>query len=314
MDAILTGMYNSGECSAGDIAEKLKVTVQTVYPHMRLLGLPLLGEAGCGLRNYKSYGPRYNELVFSKEQEALIVLRNGEGKHDSEIARELGIPEGPIRKFRKKLDLPAHSCVKLIPVGARFGCLVVRAAISPERKRGADSEHGLSSRSLCLCDCGKECPAFNEDLRSGNKVTCGCRIDLKNPDSEWIRVFHSVKSSAKSRNLEMGLSLLQVKHLCTMPCFYCGLRQSNSTMPPKRGRDSRTSLMYNGIDQVVPCGGYRPGNVLPCCSICNRAKDNQSLDEFLPWVNRLHGKQFTKEGVLNAANDLGEELNSLVAV
>src|SRR5208283_3014330 len=98
MDAVLTSMYESGECSVGDIASKLGVTVQTVCPHMRLLRLPLTGEPGCNLRNYRSYGPRYNEVVFSEEQKALIVLRNSEGKHDTEIARELGVLEAPVRK------------------------------------------------------------------------------------------------------------------------------------------------------------------------------------------------------------------------
>jgi hypothetical protein len=311
MDAILTIMYESGECSAEEIADKLGVTVQTVYPHMRLLRLPLTGEAGCRLRNYRSYGPRYNEVMFSEEQEALIVLRNSQGKHDTEIARELGVLEGAVRKLRKKLGLPAHTCVKPIPVGTRFGCLVVIGALSPER-RNSDGLNGVSSRSLCLCDCGKECFAFNENLRAGNKVTCGCRIDLQNPDSEWIRVLHQVKHSAKSRHLKMDLSLGQVKYLGLLPCFYCGLVGSNTTNPPKRGRAGRVALKYNGIDQVVPRIGYHHGNVLPCCFFCNRAKGNVSLSDFLPWVNLLHKKQLTTEAVIDAAKALGEELRTLV--
>jgi hypothetical protein len=136
MDATLTKMYKSGECSVGDIANKIGVTVPTVYAHMRRLGLPLLGNPGCKLRNYKSYGPRYNEIIFSKKQITLVARRNAEGWHDSKIARALGIPAGPVRKVRHKLGLPAH-IRKPIPIGIRFGNLVVlKSAESQEQKRG----------------------------------------------------------------------------------------------------------------------------------------------------------------------------------
>ena len=308
IDAVLASMYESGEYSAEEIADKLGVTVQTVYPHMRHLGLPLTGQPGCKLRNYRSYGPRYNEIVFSEEQKALVVLRNAEGRHDTEIARELGVPEGPVSKLRKKLGLPTRSCVKPIPAGARYGNLVVLKSLSPRRKIGADAPNSLSSRSLCRCDCGKKRAVFNEDLRSGSTKTCGCRINSRNPDSEWIRVFHQVKHSAKSRRLKMGLSLAQVKYLGSLPCFYCGFAASNSTKPPKRGRAGRIPLKYTGIDQVVSCVGYYPGNVLASCFFCNRAKGNAPLKEFLPWVNLLHKRQLTTETVMDAAKALGEKL------
>jgi hypothetical protein len=51
MDATLTRMYESGQCSVGDIARQIGVTAQTVYPQLRRLGLPLLGKPGCRLRN-----------------------------------------------------------------------------------------------------------------------------------------------------------------------------------------------------------------------------------------------------------------------
>jgi hypothetical protein len=118
MDISLTQLYESGECSVNDIAAKIGVTVQTVYPHMRRLGLPLLGQAGCKLRDYKSYGPRYNEVIFSKEQIALVGQRNAQGWHDSTIGRELRISPIAVRKLRKRLGLPAH-IRKAIPIGTR---------------------------------------------------------------------------------------------------------------------------------------------------------------------------------------------------
>jgi hypothetical protein len=307
MDAILTQMYESGECSVGDIANKIRVTVQTVYPRMRRLGLPLLGKPGCKLRNYKSYGPRYNEFIFSKRQIALVARRNAEGWHDSKIAGALGMPAGPVRKLRIKIGLPAHTR-KAIPIGIRFGNLVVLKVLSPKRKKGGDASNGLSSRSLCRCDCGGKRIAFNEDLRSGNTTTCGCRIDLRNPNSDWIRVFHQCAGGARSRGVKFILSVEQVKHICSLPCYYCGTRESNVAIPPKRSHRSRTSLRYNGIDQVVPCGGYHPGNVLPCCCFCNRAKSSLVLEEFVSWINRVFRRHLTIGSVKKARISLGKQL------
>lgn len=307
MGATLTRMYHSGECSVGDIAKALHVTVQTIYPHMRLLGLPLLGQPGCKLRNYRSYGPRYNEVVFSRNQVAFLTARNLEGWSDSRIARELKMPEGPVRKLRENLGLRPR-IFKPIPIGHRHGNLVVLKQMSPKHKKGADSLAGLSSRSLCRCDCGRRIAIFNEDLRSGNTKTCGCRIHLRNLDSEWIRIYHSYRSGAMARGVRFSLDLSQVRQLCSMCCFYCGGKDSNIANPPRRSHPTRTPLAYNGIDQVVPCGGYRCGNVLPCCRFCNRAKDNLPLNMFLFWIQRIFRRPLTTASVQQAAASLGDEL------
>ena len=310
MDATLIQRYKSGECSVGDIADEIGVTVQTIYPHMRRLGLPLLGQPGCKLRSYRSFGPRYNQIVFSKRQVALVARHNAEGWQDSKIARALGIPAGAVRKLRKKLGLPAH-IRKAIPNGTRFGNLVVSKALSPKNKKGADASNCLSSRSLCRCDCGRQRATFNEDLRSGNTKTCGCRIDLRNVDSEWIRLFHGYISGAKARAVEFTLSVEQVKYICLLPCYYCGARESNLAIPPKRGHRSRTPLKYNGIDQVLACAGYHPGNVLPCCCFCNRAKGNADLERFVVWINQVFGRRLTGDSVKKAGRALGEELKAI---
>jgi hypothetical protein len=307
MDITLIEMYESGECSVKDIAAKIGVTVQTIYPHMRHLGLPLLGQEGCKLRNYKSYGPRYNEVIFSKEQIALVAHHNAKGWHDSKIGRELRISPNVVRKIRKRLGLPAH-VRKEIPIGTRHGNLVVQRSLSPERKKSGDALNSLSSRSLCRCDCGEQRVVFNEDLRSGKTTTCGCRINLRNLDSEWIRVRHQYIGGAKTRGLRFTLSVRHIKHICSLVCFYCGTRDSNVMLPPKWGHRSRTTLRYNGIDQVVPCGGYEPGNVLPCCCFCSRAKSSGDLEKFLAWIERVFGRHLTADSIKTAAAALSEEL------
>jgi hypothetical protein len=310
MDATLTQMCESGKCSVGDIANEIGVTVQTVYAKMRRLGLPLLGQPGCKLRSYKSFGPRYNEIVFSKKQLALVARHNAEGWGDSKIARAFGMPVGAVRKLRNRLGLPAH-IHKAIPIGTRFGNLLVLKALCPKNKKGADASNSVSSRSLCRCDCGGERVAFNEDLRSGNTKTCGCRIDLRNPDSEWIRLFHGYVSGATNRGVKFDLSVTQVKRICLLPCYYCGAKASNLAVPPKRAHRSRTPIRYNGIDQVLARAGYHPGNVLPCCCFCNRAKSNLNPDEFVRWINRVFGRHLNVNSLKEAGEALGKELKAI---
>lgn len=55
--------------------------------------------------------------------------------------------------------------------GRRFGHLTALEATN-QRRRG-----GVVWR--CVCDCGTECYPITEDLRSGDKTSCGCRGAVK---------------------------------------------------------------------------------------------------------------------------------------
>jgi hypothetical protein len=107
------------------------------------------------------------------------------------------------------------------------------------------------------------------------------------------------------RNNDPGFALCveQIKIICTLPCFYCGLPPSNEL----RGRHKRLStgevvLRYSGIDQVVHGKGHEIGNVLPACIICNRAKSDSSLEEWCRYIHMESSK------VIQAAQRLGQRL------
>lgn len=68
--------------------------------------------------------------------------------------------------------------------GYRYGKLLVLRAVTREEAQ----EQGLKYENdlwLCQCDCGKQCIASKENLRGGNKKSCGCfqekirRINMK---------------------------------------------------------------------------------------------------------------------------------------
>ena len=45
--------------------------------------------------------------------------------------------------------------------------------------------------------------------------------------------------------------------------------------------------MYSGLDRINNEVGYTRQNVVPCCIICNRAKNSMPFKDFIDWINRL---------------------------
>lgn len=48
------------------------------------------------------------------------------------------------------------------------------------------------------------------------------------------------------------------------PCHYCGY-----------------AIFTIGLDRIDNSDGYRIGNVVSCCSLCNRSKNNLSAEKFI---------------------------------
>lgn len=66
---------------------------------------------------------------------------------------------------------------------------------------------------------------------------------------------------SKRRNIEFLLTFEQFKTLIHTDCHYCeGMFEKNET--------------GFGIDRKDSAFGYRPDNCLPCCTICNKIKNN----------------------------------------
>jgi hypothetical protein len=294
-------MYESGKLSTSEIADKLKVSPPTVYDRLRRLGL-----------STASLPRRYRAAIkftFTEGEKVRIIQWKEAGIYNTEVALRLGKTIGPVNRIVRELKLPTSS-YKLIPVGSKFGALTVIGAVTKQMTYKGHFE----SRSWAKCDCGRKIAVFNYALRSRNVGSCGCHINRKKQDAVWVRVRSNFAIGARARGHgRMRLSVAQVKHICSMPCFYCGCPPQNELKGRKRGRSTlKTVLKYTGIDQVKPGRGYLPGNVLPCCFICNRAKLDLSLREFLSWLVSI-GKSLSLSGVYRAAEKLGEQLERVPA-
>lgn len=163
---------------------------------------------------------------------------------------------------------------------------------------------GKRRDAACLvrCKCGREKVIRNESLRAGNARTCGICIKQK-PDANWRRIFNYYKTGAASRtrDYKFELSLSQVKLICQSPCAYCG-REPSNTIRTRPGKP--IAARYTGIDRIDSSGHYRPGNVVPCCGFCNRAKRNLPLEVFIEQLQR-YGSKLQAQEIRALADSIG---------
>lgn len=69
-------------------------------------------------------------------------------------------------------------------------------------------------------------------------------------------------------------------------CHYCGHKPTGEDRDLTPLTLSYTDC-YNGIDRKDNSLGYQTDNVVPCCAICNRAKNNMDYKDFIDYLVRI---------------------------
>ena len=178
-------------------------------------------------------------------------------------------------------------------IGQKYNRLTVIKLADRDKSYKGDS----SRRWLCLCECGKEVVISRRSLLSDRIKSCGClRIEsnrqkakdrrLPGKSAAEKRLYRRYIASAKSRNLEMSLSLEDVLELRKQDCYYCG-QSPNQITKTIRGSDSEHVLIHNGIDRINSSIGYRKDNCYTCCSVCNTMKMDLTIGEFFSQVEKI---------------------------
>jgi hypothetical protein len=96
---------------------------------------------------------------------------------------------------------------------------------------------------------------------------------IRNP----VRRYEQYSSNASKRGYEFEISLEEFLKVTAQPCSYCGEFED-----------------YSGLDRVDNTRGYYVGNVVPCCTFCNRMKGTYSLQEFMSHLETLYQYQATQ--------------------
>lgn len=169
--------------------------------------------------------------------------------------------------------------------GDRYHRLV---AIEFVRKDEIGSQHWWNFQ----CDCGNTHITRVNSVRMGKTKSCGClnnemkTLRQKKADglSSSRKQYNTYIGSAKNRGYVFELTFEEFKSICEKDCKYCGSPPS-SEIKASYGRTS--GWIYNGIDRVDNNIGYVLNNCVPCCKVCNRAKRDMSLEDFVRWLDIL---------------------------
>lgn len=123
--------------------------------------------------------------------------------------------------------------------------------------------------------CGKQhyANAFYKELNPSKpyKICSFCR-ERGAPES-FDKMYTRMVSGAVSRGLMVTISKSDYIMLVKYPCFYCG--DPNMTL---------------GLDRLDSGLGYIAGNVVSCCSVCNRMKNAFSVEDFLNRIVRVYDR------------------------
>jgi hypothetical protein len=246
--------------------------------------------------------------ISDRNQARIKRLYETELLFATEIGRRLGLTRTLVKRVLRELGVKSRGTFRPPAIGAEFnkGQLKVIKLAPPEM----GGNGWLEARVWVHCGCD----GVNSDfvvaaykLRSGNVKSCGClRKSSPNycphPDREWGRISRAYLNN----DPDFSLDVRQIKYICTLPCFYCGLAPSNELM----GRYYRVSngqvvLRYSGIDEVLHGKGHVAGNVLPACIICNRAKSDSRLEEWCQYIRMRPSR------VIKSARRLGHRLGQI---
>lgn len=200
--------------------------------------------------------------------------------------------------------------------GQRFGRWTVLFQSKSKFKSRATMWH-------CRCDCGNERDISRTNLVQGKTKSCGCyRKELSHQLDETKRKFdhqgnithklcpicgefksvdnfplnprkvdgyseycndclnYSLRKRysryarrAKNANMDFDISKSEFDEITSQPCAYCGKYSA-----------TYQGVGINGIDRVDSNLGYTKGNIVPCCTICNRMKLDYKKEE---WINQM---------------------------
>ena len=164
-----------------------------------------------------------------------------------------------------------------IPIGKQFDRLKVAAKADFKSKYG-------DIMWVCQCDCGNVVTVAGKDLKSRHTRTCGCSRKRPKGVASFNKLYGDYSRNAERREIKFELTKEQFAALTKQDCHYCGVK-------PEKARKSRPGengeYIYNGIDRVDNSKGYTADNVVPCCELCNKAKNKYGLEVFETWLKRI---------------------------
>lgn len=191
--------------------------------------------------------------------------------------------------LRQRTNHSCKACKRHNLIGKVFDNLTVVALGSAPPRVGSYNKHrSAPAYWSCICKCGTVKDIKGGHLRAHTTISCGCvhaSPRIANNGAAWNAVVGSIRSSADNRGIDWSLTTEEALSIVTKPCFYCGREPFQIRTAGKR---KHSSVKYSGIDRIDSSKGYKQGNIVPACGMCNKAKNALSVEQFKSWVNLVH--------------------------
>ena len=162
-------------------------------------------------------------------------------------------------------------------IGKEFGCWTILEFVRP---------YVGGNVYVARCICGVEKEVNISALKKGKSKSCGCQNRVGDGMAPAWQTFIKYKRKARVRNLCFELTFDEFLKISQQKCTYCNSEKSNIHKNPHTTGD----FHYNGIDRKNNKLGYRLENCVPSCKICNRAKSDMDMADFMEWAKNLAKK------------------------
>lgn len=163
------------------------------------------------------------------------------------------------------------------------------------------SSERSGSKVKCRCSCGGVYMVNYYRLVKGQSTKCRpCAFEaMRRPrksksQQSFCVLYHNYKADAAKKGHDWDLDKATFRSLTGTKCRYCGIGPRQKTHAYSRGR-RMAPYVHNGVDRVNNAKGYVPGNVVPCCYACNRAKSSMTVSEWRRWARRI-ARKVSEEG------------------
>ena len=170
-------------------------------------------------------------------------------------------------------------------IGTKFNELTVISFPGHLVRKEKGKEYKKAA-ALVRCSCGVEFITDFQLVKHNKTLSCGHinRLYHIDPYACSVRALYTrYKSRARKDKKDFHLTQDEFRSLITKPCAYCG------TPPLQQHKKChcKKSILHNGLDRVDSKQGYIQNNVVSCCWICNRAKLDMPVQEFIEYIIRL---------------------------
>jgi hypothetical protein len=148
----------------------------------------------------------------------------------------------------------------------------------------------------CICKCGTKKAVLGQNLTRKISRSCGC-LKVANITSRQRTNPILVTARKVWRRYADGCSFETFFKLSQEPCYYCKSPPSNHARAYtgnhpviKRSPDwaAQCQWDYNGLDRIDSNKPHTEDNIVPCCKLCNQAKNDLTTAEFKNLIKNIY--------------------------